>query len=76
MNKIFILNAPPQTGKDTIAKEVVKECGARVASFKYPMYNLFVHTTGIPASEFFEKYEEKGWKDSPQDFLGGKKPRD
>ncbi|MGL4520518.1 MAG: hypothetical protein ACRCUJ_12840 [Phocaeicola sp.] len=76
MNKIFILNAPPQTGKDTIAEIVTKECGARTASFKFPMYNIFVHTTGIPASEFFEKYEEKGWKDNPQDFLEGKTPRE
>ncbi|MGL5013791.1 MAG: hypothetical protein ACRC6V_05795 [Bacteroidales bacterium] len=76
MNKIFILNAPPQTGKDTIADIVIKECGAHTSSFKYPMYNLFIHTTGMSASEFFDKYDTKGWKDSPQEILNSKKPRE
>ncbi|MGL5015024.1 MAG: hypothetical protein ACRC6V_12150 [Bacteroidales bacterium] len=76
MSKIYILNAPPQTGKDTIADLVIAECGVHTCSFKYPMYNLFIHTTGMSASEFFDNYDTPGWKDSSQEFLNGRKPRE
>lgn len=75
MNKIFVLNAPPRCGKDTVTNKMIEECGLRTASFKYPLYNLFVHTTGMPASEFLVKYEEDGWKDTPHEFLNGKTVR-
>lgn len=76
MKPIFILNAPPRTGKDTIANRVIEECGIRTASFKYPMYDIFIRTTGMPAEEFFTLYETSGWKDTPAAFLNGKTPRE
>lgn len=76
MKPIFILNAPKRVGKDTVANQIVEECGVRTASFKYPIYDLFIKTTGMPSDEFFGLYLVDGWKDSPQAFLGGKRPRD
>lgn len=75
MSKIIILNAPPRCGKDTIANVLNEKGGFRTASFKYPLFNIFIHTTGMPSSEFFELYEQEGWKDSPAEFLNGKTPR-
>lgn len=76
MKPIYILNAPAGCGKDTIANQVVEECGARVASFKYPLYNIFTSTTGMPNSEFFHKYEDRSWKEGSQEFLNGHTPRE
>lgn len=75
MSKIFIMNAPPRCGKDTIAEKLVQEGGFKTAAFKYPLFNIFIHTTGMPSSEFFELYEQGDWKDTPADFLNGKSPR-
>lgn len=75
MSKIFIMNAPPRCGKDTIAQELIEKGGFKTAAFKYPLFNIFIHTTGMPSSEFFELYEQGDWKDTPADFLNGKSPR-
>lgn len=75
MSKIFIMNAPPRCGKDTIANELTEKGGFKTASFKYPLFNIFIHTTGMPSSEFFDLYEQDGWKDTPAEFLNGKSPR-
>lgn len=75
MSKIFIMNAPPRCGKDTIAQELIEKGGFKTCAFKYPLFNIFIHTTGMPSSEFFELYEQGDWKDTPAEFLNGKSPR-
>lgn len=74
---IFILNAPKRVGKDTVAMYMETYCGdIRKASFKDPLYNLFLATTGMDQHAFYEKYEESGWKDTPNEMLNGKSPRE
>lgn len=73
---IFILNAPPQTGKDTIAAEVLRSTSAGTCAFKDPMFYMFCTTTGLDFYDFMELYETPGWKDSPQGVTNGKTPRE
>lgn len=76
MKPIFILNAPPQTGKDTIAAEVLMSTDAGTCSMKDPMFQVFCSTVGIDFHDFMELYETSGWKDTPQDLTNGKTPRE
>ena len=73
---IFILNAPPQTGKDTIAANILMRTDAGTCSMKDPMFNVFCATTGIDFNDFMELYETPGWKDTPQGLTNGKTPRE
>lgn len=67
MNKIFILNAPPQTGKDTIANSTFY----MKASFKTPMFDIASKTLGLTLEDFMDKYETSGWKDTVLPELQG-----
>lgn len=73
---IFILNAPPQTGKDTIAAEVLRRTDAGTCAMKDPMFQVFCATVGIDFHDFMNLYETPGWKDSPQVLTHGKTPRE
>lgn len=75
-NKIFVLNAPSRCGKDTVANYMSKRnLNLMQSSFKFPMYDLFIRTTMMPTKEFFTLYEVDGWKDTPNEGLNGKTPR-
>lgn len=76
MKPIFILNAPPQTGKDTIAAEVLRRTDAGTCAMKDPMFQVFCATVGLGYYEFMELYETPGWKDSPQGITNGETPRE
>lgn len=76
MKPIFILNAPPQTGKDTIAAEVLRRTDAGTCAMKDPMFQVFCATVGIDFHDFMNLYETPGWKDSPQVLTHGKTPRE
>lgn len=73
MKKLIILNAPPGAGKDTVADIIVKLgiCKEKV-SFKSPMFNV---AKGILSSdefdEFIKNYDDREYKESPHEFLGG-----
>lgn len=76
-NTIFVLNAPKRCGKDTAARFMQTYCeDMRSISFKDPIFNVFLATTGMDQYEFHELYATDDWKDEPQDFLGGKTVRD
>lgn len=76
MKPIFVLNAPAQTGKDTIANHFVDDSSILKAAFKDPMYEIFMATTGLNRKEFHDLYETPGWKDTPQEITNGKTPRE
>lgn len=77
MNPIIILNAPPQSGKDTLANILKSRYPLiRDTSFKLPLYHLFCQTVGIDYQEFMDLYLTEGWKDTPNKDLNGKTPRE
>lgn len=73
MKKLIILNAPPGAGKDTVADIIVKNgiCKQKV-SFKSPMFNV---AKGILSRDefdgFIKNYDNREYKESPHEFLGG-----
>lgn len=77
MKPIFIFNAPPQTGKDTICSAIFNlMLGVNTASFKDPMFDIFLSSTGMLRREFEKLYVTEGWKDTPNEITGGKTPRE
>ena len=76
MKPIFVLNAPAQTGKDTIANHFVDDVNVLKVAFKDPMYEIFMASTGLSSNEFHKLYETPGWKDTPQEITNGKTPRE
>ncbi|QDH46525.1 hypothetical protein LAh8_87 [Aeromonas phage LAh_8] len=77
MNPVIILNAPPQSGKDTLANVLKKRFPLmRETSFKLPLYHLYCQTVGIDYSDFMDLYNTVGWKDTPNTELNGKTPRE
>ena len=76
MKPIFVLNAPAQTGKDTIADYFVDGASVLKTAFKDPMYEIFMATTGLSYLDFHKLYETPGWKDTPQEITNGKTPRE
>lgn len=76
MKPIFVLNAPAQTGKDTIANHFVDGIDVMKVAFKDPMYEIFMASTGLKYHEFHTLYETPGWKDTPQEITNGKTPRE
>lgn len=73
---ILLLNAPAQSGKDTVASILETGYGFRPNSFKNPLFYLFCHTAGFDYEEFMDLYSTDGWKDTPNEKLNGKTPRD
>lgn len=74
MNKIFILNAPPQTGKDTIANYFTgKMIIENTTCFKYPMLEIAATVLGISFPQFLKLYTDNkdNYKDSPASNLQG-----
>ena len=76
MKPIFILNAPPQTGKDTVTREVLLRTESETCAMKDPMFEVFCSTVGLKMNDFLSLYETPGWKDSPQEITNGKTPRE
>jgi hypothetical protein len=65
--KIYILNAPPQCGKDTIAQELSRSFGCYQGSFKEPLFQVVSEVIGYDFDKFITLYNrDNGWKDKPQ----------
>ena len=76
-NPIIILNAPAQSGKDTLAYIFsTKNPLVKTTEFKNPLFYLFCHTAGYDYTEFSNLYKEQGWKDTVNDKLNGHTPRE
>lgn len=72
---IFILNAPPRVGKDTICNEVQGRIFAIDTCFKLPMYQIAANALGMSLPGFMDQYETEGWKDT-YEISPGKTVRD
>lgn len=68
--QVFILNAPPHCGKDTIAR-ILKDQGFTVAEFKAPMFDIAFSMSGMSREDYMREYEDRSKKESPQPHLGG-----
>lgn len=72
MAKVIILNAPPRSGKDTIAKLFEENHNFPIVSFKRPMFNIASCILGETAYQVFIEVYDTDLKDSKKfDFLGG-----
>lgn len=77
MKKVIILNGAPGTGKDTVADLAKKVCGFHVASFKEPMFRIVAAMLGNAGfMRFMDDYNNREKKEKPQEYLGGKSPRE
>ena len=72
MAKVIILNAPPRSGKDKIAKLFEDHHGFPVVSFKRPMFNIARGILGETAYQVFLNVYDSDLKDTRKlDMLGG-----
>ena len=77
MAKVIILNAPPRSGKDTIAKLLAVQFGAEPAMFKASMFKIVQAMIGDRNFvRFMEVYETDAKGTERLDFLGGKTCRE
>ena len=68
--KIILLNAPPNTGKDTIADYVVEKYGFTKEQFKNPLFTIAATLLGMTLEDFLLKYQDRQWKESVHPLLG------
>jgi hypothetical protein len=73
MNKIVILNGPPGSGKDAIAKKMPRYVQRE---FKAPLKWLASIIGKIPEREFDSLYNDRFTKEEPMDRLNGMSIRD
>lgn len=76
--KIVLLNGPAGCGKDTLAMALKAKQGAMInmCSFKKPMFDIAIASSGIPHDVFMARYEDRELKEAPWDRLGGISQRD
>ena len=76
-NPIIILNAPAQSGKDTLAALLKNKLPTvQLTQFKNPLFYLYCHTAGIDYTEFAELYQQQGWKDTHNPDINNHTPRE
>lgn len=71
---VVILNGPPGSGKDTMAKAFY-DCNPQVSvnlcSFKNPMFDIALAATGLTKPEWWARYNDRKLKEEPWDRLHG-----
>lgn len=75
-NKVIILNAPPLAGKDVAANLIAKITGCSHLEFKATLHNIAMAITGLPRDKYFEIYNDREKKETPQPEFLGMSPRD
>lgn len=77
MSKVIILNAPPASGKDTIASILARDFDCAMSGFKDPMFKIASAMLGQENyKQFIAFYNDREQKEKPHDILGGKSCRD
>lgn len=74
MAHIIFLNGPPRSGKDTIAKELVRRFDAVEYKISRPLKQFVQQFFGLTKEEYLRMIEAE--KDIPQKLLFGKTPRE
>lgn len=76
MSRIIILNGPIGCGKDTIGETFAGREGYEFTSFKEPMFRIAASTMGYGYDEFLSMYQNREWKESPNERLSGRTVRE
>lgn len=66
-----ILNGPPNSGKDAIAKLLAESMNVVHLEMKSCMFAIAMQATGISEQEWFQRYNNKELKEQPWSKLGG-----
>ena len=74
--KIVILNGPPGSGKDTIAKLLMEQLDCEVHTMKAPMFKIAMASVCCSEEEFMQRYEDRSLKEEPWDVAGGRSIRE
>ena len=74
MTSVVLLNGPPGSGKDELAKHVAKSLGWRHDMFKATLYDLAAKIAGVPYEVMFYLANERDTKELPHTLfqLNGK----
>jgi len=73
--RVYILNGPPMSGKDTLAKILSKKHGMTHLEFKTPLYADTASFYGIDERLFTNLASNRNEKDQPQEVLDNETPR-
>lgn len=73
---IIILNAPPNSGKDTIADIIKSKYRFKKTEFKATMFEIATALSGLTLDEYMERYNNRELKEVPWSKLGGKSCRE
>jgi len=74
MQTIYILNGPPQSGKDVIVTALSKRHPELVhLEFKYKLIQLGLEFTGLTATEWYDIYNDRTKKETPNPVFGWNK---
>lgn len=76
MKTIFILNGPPNSGKDTLASFMTVKYGAQWLQFKDKLFELAMSISNIDNYTWYERYNNRQLKDAPWDMLGNLSQRE
>lgn len=76
LSKVFILNAPPNAGKDVVASELVSKLNFNHVEFKKPLFDIAKSIAQISDEDWNYLYNDRVLKETPSDKLFGKSPRD
>ena len=62
--KILLLNAPPNSGKDTLADYLVEEYYWYKEQMKTPLFTIAAAMLGLTLDQFMVLYDNREWKES------------
>lgn len=64
MSKIYILNAPPNSGKDTLGDYLVKKHCWHKEQMKTPLFTIAAAILGLTLEQFMLLYSNREWKET------------
>lgn len=70
MSKIYILNAPPNSGKDVISDHLVQKRGYYREQFKTPLFVIAAAMLGLTFEQFMVLYQDRDYKEGKHQTTG------
>lgn len=67
----IILNGPPDSGKDSLARLFMTTVDCVHLELKDKLFHIALSTSGISSTEWFDRYNNRTLKELPWDKLGG-----
>ncbi|AFK66683.1 deoxynucleoside monophosphate kinase [Colwellia phage 9A] len=74
--KIFLLNSPPDSGKDYAAELLHEMYGTKHMEFKAPMHKIAMALTGLDSEAYYAIYNDRVLKENVHPLFLGFSPRD